>query len=187
MEKHGVSFSTARLLIRTPQAGDGAHYAKYYKANREFLQPWSPSFNDDMFSPLEWEDSIPIIRQEFASGRTARFCLFRDDEMVGVANVTAITKNPSYSGILGYTLSHDVQGNGLMREALIPIIDFVFTERNLHRLSANYMPHNQRSGKLLRSLGFQVEGYARDYLLIDGQWQDHVLTSLKNEDWQPPV
>ena len=45
---------------------------------------------------------------------------------------------------------------------------------------ANYMPINERSGRLLRSLGFQVEGYARDYLYVGGAWRDHVLTALTN-------
>lgn len=28
------------------------------------------------------------------------------------------------------------------------------------------------------ALGFEKEGYGKDYLLIDGQWSDHVLTAL---------
>jgi len=184
MDRHAVSFSTERLVIRTPQTGDGEQYARYYRTNREFLQPWSPTFAEDMFSGKDWEDSIPIIRQEFAAGRSARFCLFRNGQLIGVANLTGITRSPSYSCCLGYTLSKDVQGQGFMREGLGPVIGFAFEHRNLHRITANYMPHNQRSGRLLRSLGFQVEGYARDYLLIDGVWQDHVLTALRNERWQ---
>jgi ribosomal-protein-alanine N-acetyltransferase len=43
---------------------------------------------------------------------------------------------------------------------------------------ANYRPENERSGRLLQRLGFAREGYARDYLFIDGAWRDHVLTSL---------
>jgi len=30
-----------------------------------------------------------------------------------------------------------------------------------------------------------VEGYARDYLLINGKWEDHILTSLVNPHWKP--
>lgn len=56
----------------------------------------------------------------------------------------------------------------------------------MHRIMANYMPHNQRSGALLARLGFEREGYAKDYLLIDGKWQDHVLTALTNKEWLPP-
>lgn len=47
---------------------------------------------------------------------------------------------------------------------------------------ANYLPQNQRSAALLKRLGFSVEGYARDYLKINGEWQDHILTSLVNSD-----
>jgi ribosomal-protein-alanine N-acetyltransferase len=42
---------------------------------------------------------------------------------------------------------------------------------------ANHLPHNKRSEALLKKLGFEREGYAKDYLQIDGQWQDHVLNS----------
>jgi len=50
---------------------------------------------------------------------------------------------------------------------------------------ANFMPHNTRSNAVLRRLGFIVEGYARDYLFVNGTWRDHVLTSLTNQDWKP--
>jgi ribosomal-protein-alanine N-acetyltransferase len=47
---------------------------------------------------------------------------------------------------------------------------------------ANYMPRNERSAKLLASLGFEREGYAKRYLQIAGQWEDHVLTALVDPD-----
>jgi ribosomal-protein-alanine N-acetyltransferase len=45
---------------------------------------------------------------------------------------------------------------------------------------ANYMPANERSGKLLSRLGFEREGLAKRYLYINGRWEDHVLTALLN-------
>ena len=71
-----------------------------------------------------------------------------------------------------------------MSEALPAAIDYVFANLNLHRIMANYLPDNQRSGNLLKRLGFVVEGYARDYLLINGKWQAYILTSLTNHNWQ---
>ncbi len=87
---------------------------------------------------------------------------------------------------LGYGIDHDKQRQGLMFEAISAALDYVFNDRNLHRIMANYMPTNERSGNLLKRLGFRVEGYAKDYLLINGSWRDHVLTSLTNANWHHP-
>jgi ribosomal-protein-alanine N-acetyltransferase len=71
-----------------------------------------------------------------------------------------------------------------MYEALTAAIKYGFEELNLHRVMANYMPTNERSGKLLGRLGFTVEGYARNYLRLAGDWKDHILTALINESWE---
>jgi ribosomal-protein-alanine N-acetyltransferase len=71
-----------------------------------------------------------------------------------------------------------------MTEALSISTKYIFQELNLHRIMANYMPHNRRSAKVLKRLGFVVEGYATDYLMINGQWEDHILTSLTNPHWR---
>jgi ribosomal-protein-alanine N-acetyltransferase len=42
------------------------------------------------------------------------------------------------------------------------------------------MLSNERSGKLLNKLGFSEGGLAKNYLKINGRWEDHVLTSLLN-------
>jgi len=72
-----------------------------------------------------------------------------------------------------------------MTEALTAAIKYVFEELNLHRVMANYMPGNEKSAKLLHRLGFVVEGHAREYLRLAGEWQDHTLTALINESWKP--
>ena len=46
------------------------------------------------------------------------------------------------------------------------------------------MPHNVRSAAVLRRAGFTIEGYARDYIRIDGRWADHILTAIVNPDWK---
>jgi ribosomal-protein-alanine N-acetyltransferase len=40
------------------------------------------------------------------------------------------------------------------------------------------MPRNARSAAVLQKLGFDKEGVARDYLKINGRWEDHILTAL---------
>jgi ribosomal-protein-alanine N-acetyltransferase len=47
---------------------------------------------------------------------------------------------------------------------------------------ANHMLANKRSEALLQGLGFEREGVAKSYILINGKWEDHVLNSLINPD-----
>ncbi|MFT5014899.1 MAG: ribosomal-protein-alanine N-acetyltransferase, partial [Dinoroseobacter sp.] len=103
-----------------------------------------------------------------------------DSEVLGVCNFTNIVRGTFQSCHLGYALSARYQGQGLMAEALKPACRYIFETLMLHRIMANYLPRNERSGRLLAKLGFEVEGEAKQYLLIDGHWEDHILTSLIN-------
>ena len=79
---------------------------------------------------------------------------------------------------LGYRMDRSLQGKGLMYGALAPAIARVFERYKLHRIMASHRPENLRSGRLLRRLGFGIDGYARDFIQVNGQWCDNVLTSL---------
>jgi ribosomal-protein-alanine N-acetyltransferase len=105
--------------------------------------------------------------------------------VIGTINFSNFFRGAAHFCYVGYSLSVNEQGKGYMTEALGTAVQYVFTELNIHRIMANYMPHNRRSGNVLRKLGFTVEGYARDYLMINGKWEDHILTSLINPDWKP--
>jgi ribosomal-protein-alanine N-acetyltransferase len=67
-----------------------------------------------------------------------------------------------------------------MFEALYSSKDYIFNVLKLHRIIANYLPRNRRSGALLERLGFEIEGEAKELLKINGVWEDHVMTSLIN-------
>src|SRR5678810_331999 len=105
--------------------------------------------------------------------------------MTGACNYTNIVRGPFQACHPGYQIALAQQGQGLMSETLRAGNAFMFAERRLHRIMANYRPENYRSARLLQSLGFRREGIAADYLFIDGAWRDHVLTSLVNPRFEP--
>jgi ribosomal-protein-alanine N-acetyltransferase len=76
---------------------------------------------------------------------------------------------------------------GYMSESLLALLPFAFERLGLHRVEAACLPHNQASRGLLRKIGFHEEGFARQYLRINGTWQDHVLYALLRDDpWRRP-
>jgi len=64
------------------------------------------------------------------------------------------------------------------------VIDTAFHEVGLNRLEANIQPSNHRSIDLVRRLGFELEGFSRRYLWVDGAWRDHQRWALLAEDWK---
>ena len=136
-----------------------------------------------------WRAQVAHNREEFAAGRSVRLFLFPRDEpetVVGGLSLNTIVRGAAHYCDLGYSLAENRQGQGLMSEAVLAAIRYAFDELKLHRVKAAYLPTNERSGGLLRRLGFVVEGYARDYLLIQGRWQDQVLVGLVNPEWRVP-
>jgi ribosomal-protein-alanine N-acetyltransferase len=69
-----------------------------------------------------------------------------------------------------------------MTEALYVLFPFAFDRLGLHRIEAACLPHNLASRGLLQKVGFREEGHARQYLRINGSWQDHVLYALLRGD-----
>jgi [ribosomal protein S5]-alanine N-acetyltransferase len=74
---------------------------------------------------------------------------------------------------------------GLMSRALRVLIPFGFLNLRLHRLEAACISTNVASIRLLEKSGFLREGYARQYLCINGMWQDHLLYARLKDD--PPL
>ncbi len=180
-------FVTPRLIVRLLQQNDISEVLNYYSENREFLEPFEPIRPRNFYTREFWSQQIEKSLIEFGYDRSLRLFLFKKDapkKVIGAANFTQVSQGVSYSCSLGYSLAQAQQGNGYMNEALEVAVQYVFEDLNLHRINANYMPHNRRSGNVLKRLGFVVEGYARDYLLINGKWEDHVLTSLINPNWK---
>lgn len=108
-----------------------------------------------------------------------------DSACLGTINFSHIVGPPWQACTLGYALDHAHTGQGLMQEALRRAIAFMQRERGMHRIMANHLPRNHASAKTLAALGFEREGLARDYLQIDGRWQDHVLTALTTPNMPP--
>ena len=181
--------NTPRLVLRLPTAEDVPEVVRFYDENREHLAPWWPRRSADFFLPAAHAGRVLQALSDFERGSAVRLLVFDRSSpggVIGLVNFNDIIRGAAQVASVGYALDGRAQGQGLMTEALQPAIAYMFESHNLHRITANYIPHNVRSGAVLRRLGFVVEGYARDYLLIDGKWRDHILTGLVNPNWELP-
>ena len=181
MPSDDLRFETERLVMRTPHDDMAGALVEYGRRNKGHFAASGPLVTTEATE----EQTLRSLRDgqaELASGAGVRWYLFERNkpsgEIIGNITFSNIVRGVFLAAHLGYRIDHRFEGRGLMTEGLLRAIAWAFDESKLHRLMANYVPTNERSGKVLRRLGFVVEGYARDYLYLEGRWKDHVLTSL---------
>lgn len=178
---------SSRLILRLAMPQDIPEIIGYYQENRAYLEPFEPKRDRGFYSEVYWDWVVRDRITDFWADRSFKLFLFKQElpqKIIGSVNFSEFIRGIAQSCILGYSLADREQQKGYMTEALQVAIAYIFEELNFHRIMAAYMPHNRRSGNVLRRLGFMVEGYAYDYLMIQDVWQDHILTSLINDRWQ---
>lgn len=79
---------------------------------------------------------------------------------------------------IGFLLSRDLWGRGLMEEALRAVIPYLFASTDVPQLTADVDPHNTASLRLLDRLGFRVTGSAARTVFTYGEWTDSVYLAL---------
>ena len=181
-----IRLDTERLILREPEDADAPALMLYSQFNEKRFARWEPEHSNDLARYLRW---VRWRQGESVIGRGLSLLAIDrtdPDALVAIVNLYDIVAASMFSAMLGYSVDGAYEGRGFMREALEAVIVYAFGPLNLHRLTANYHPANERSGALLRRLGFVVEGYARDMIYIRGTWRDHVLTSLTNPNWTAP-
>jgi ribosomal-protein-alanine N-acetyltransferase len=177
------SLTTLRLTVDHMAPGHAASLAEFFRRNERHLAPWDPPRPAGIREPAFWQAECERAVEDYEDGTVVRWLMFlreAPERVIGRVNYTQIARGPFQSCMLGYAIDAAHEGRGLMREALEATLEHVFTVLRLHRVQANYVPENRRSGALLERLGFVREGLARNYLFIDGAWRDHVLTARLN-------
>lgn len=174
-----LEYRTERTLVALPTRDDVERLQRYRLDNREHLAPWEPEREASYYGIDACRTAIESGEKLARAGIGYPMLAFdrRRTRVLASFTLTNVVRGAFQACHLGYGVAADMQGQGLMFEVLQIALRLAFDDLGLHRVMANYMPRNQRSGRLLQRLGFEREGYARAYLRIAGRWEDHVLTA----------
>ena len=86
---------------------------------------------------------------------------------------------------LGYSLSEEYWGRGIMTEAAAAVLDYGFREMGLEVVSIVTSPDNKRSLRVIEKLGFTYEGTLRDASMsYDGIVKDTMCFSMLRGEWE---
>lgn len=85
---------------------------------------------------------------------------------------------------IGFTISTEHQRHGYATEAVRLLLNYLFTQRGKHRITAYCDLRNAASIALLERLGMRREGHLRESTWAKGEWTDDLVYALLHDEWQ---
>ena len=176
-----------RACLRFPAMGDYAAWAELRALSRHHLTPWEPQWARDELTRSSFRRRLRQAQREVRDDLGYAYLIFAETPLtlVGGLNVGNVRRGIAQTGSIGYWIGAPYAGRGLMTDAVRAVTHFAFASVRLNRLEAACLPSNAASARVLAKAGFRLEGRARQYLKIDGRWQDHDLYALLHDDPRP--
>jgi ribosomal-protein-alanine N-acetyltransferase len=173
----GPIITTERLILRLPQQADFADWSHLRGVSKDGLIPFEPKWAANELSRDSFRLRLRFYQREFRDSTGYPFFIFTKEgnNLLGGITLSNVRRGVTQSGSIGYWIGQPFQKNGYMTEAVKALGVYAFKELGLHRIDAASLPENLASIRVLEKCGFQKEGLAREYLCINGQWQDHLL------------
>lgn len=181
-----AAIEATSVILRPPLMSDYEEWAAIRERSRDFLTPWEPTWPLDDLTRSAFRRRLKRYAEDQRSDQSYAFFIFTADRrtLVGGLTLANVRRGVAQAASVGYWMGAPFVRRGLMGAAVRAIIPYSFSVLRLHRLEAACIPTNQASIRLLESCGFAREGYARQYLCINGTWQDHLLYARLKDDLQ---
>lgn len=169
---------------------------------RCMLRPWQPEDAAALFSyardpevgPMAgWPPHRTLAQSQWAIRRYQNsidswaVIFLEDSALIGAVTLQEDRRRPAGRSTvrsLGFSLSRVYWGRGLMPECCQAVLTYAFHELGLSLVSANCLPENTRSRRVLEKLGFVYEGSLRQaFRHADGNLADNLCFSITAQEF----
>jgi len=144
--------------------------------SRESLREWLP-WVDGTKTVDDSKDFIRAGLKQFSDNNGFQAGIWHHGKLAGVIGLHHIDWSNQATSI-GYWLSREFEGKGLMTETCRAVIDYCFHELKLNRIEIRVATGNHKSLAIPERLGFQKEGCLRSSEKLYDKYVDHNVFSL---------
>jgi ribosomal-protein-alanine N-acetyltransferase len=175
------TLETERLVLREIVPSDAEDIYSIF-SDEETMQYWScrPYSSVDQASRLI--ESIAKQIQE-STGIHWAITLRGEGRLIGKCGYNEWRK-AHRRGDISYIVAREQWGKGVVSEALCAVLNYGFDHLNLHSIEAGVTPGNDASMRMLKRLGFCLEGHLRESFLVEDAFVDSLIYSLLRKDWE---
>ena len=131
-------------------------------------------------SPYTMEDAVNWIKLMQNQDPMVNFALDVDGEVVGVIGLELRGDVYRKAPLLGYWISEDYWGRGIMPEAVKLIAGYAFKNLDVVRIQAGILSNNPKSMRVMEKAGFIKEGILKSSIIKKGVILDeHIYAVIK--------
>lgn len=149
--------------------------------NRMYLREWL-AWVDEIKSVEQSRDFIQHSLNLFANHNGFSAGIFYKDRLVGCIGLHHIDWRNRKTSI-GYWLSEEYQGKGIMTKACTAVIHYIFHDLSLNRVEIRAAEQNLKSRAIPERLNFVLEGKERKAEWLYDRFIDHVIYGMLQEEW----
>lgn len=170
---------TERLLLRKMRLGDAEAmfaYASDPEVTRFVLWDTHRSIEDS-------ERFLSVATEGYERGDFGGWGVVLKDSGAFVGTCGIDVDYEHARAELGYVLSREHWGKGLMPEAVRAVIRFCFVRMGLNRVEARCIAENTASARVMEKAGMAYEGTFREREFIKGAYRDMKLYSILRREY----
>src|SRR4051812_9974486 len=158
------------LELRQLQMPDAEELFAVADRNRAYLREWLP-WVDKTHSAAEIRDFIAARLEQFEAQQGPNAAIWLEGRIVGSVGCHPIDwANRNCS--VGYWIDAAQQGKGVMTRCCAALLDYLFHEMDLHRVTIQCGTGNRKSCAIPERLGFGREGLLREAEWVNDRWVD---------------
>ncbi|AVH33472.1 GNAT family protein [Vibrio fluvialis] len=151
-------------------------YAQLVAKQQAYLSQWL-AWPPYCRSEQDFQLFIQNMLHDYADGKVVVCAMFYRGELVGNCSLQEINRDLQKARI-GYWLSQEHQGKGIVTRAVSRLIDLAFNTYQLEKVELAAASGNLASQAVAKRLGFNQEGIITRAENLNGRVVDHVVFGL---------
>ena len=173
---------TSRLILRPFQESDLAAFTAY-RSDPEVAryQSWEAPYSLAQAAVYleemkQAQPGMPGVWVAFAIERQSA------PGIIGDCAFQVLSNDPLQAQI-GYTLAREHWKQGYASEAVQSLLNYLFVEFNLHRITASCDAENTASFRLMERVGMRREAQFIENIWFKGSWGSEFVYALLRSEW----
>lgn len=173
------------------------------KTERLVLRPLRASDLDDLFEYTQDEETaryvtwnanqtieqaeqfLNYVLSNYDQGKEAPWAIVWKEtgKMIGTIDFIHLLLDDNKQTELGYALSRQFWGKGIVTEAVARVMAYGFEELKLERIQARCMEQNIGSARVMEKVGMTYEGTLRRLIFIKGAFHDVKMYAILRDEY----